>query len=305
MDRNGRLRLDLYDAYGDPLNERIDVYLQHQTLSERLAVRGVSASKAIVVKGLMCSPQGLYRVYIDPPSYLPVSVFVNIREGNKPVDLPLPFVVDIEKVVDVKFPDWSDIAYAHDLLNVSNNVMAFPNVSGEALYGALDPLRRAGLLNILAKSRRTPLAAGGVVLDGVRELKELRGDRFYAVVTQELREQVKNSLLSGLFREVDGSLHRPPDGYSPAGSFKTLDRYGNLQLTFFASADKWMADIDIDDAAGVEHVFQVVRNAITGLPTHPYHIHDILVHHQEIDPGYRFILHEQIQSRTAAGGRRA
>ena len=51
-----------------------------------------------------------------------------------------------------------------------------------------------------------------------------------------------------------------------------------------------VADIDIDDAAGLEHLFQVVRNAITGRPTHPFNIHEILVFHQKIDPGYRFVV---------------
>src|SRR4029450_2415891 len=44
-DRAGSLRLDLYDAYGEPLNEKIDIFLYHQTLSETVPVRNVLASK--------------------------------------------------------------------------------------------------------------------------------------------------------------------------------------------------------------------------------------------------------------------
>jgi hypothetical protein len=51
-----------------------------------------------------------------------------------------------------------------------------------------------------------------------------------------------------------------------------------------------VADIDIDDAAGLEHLFQVVRNALTGRPTSPFDIHEILVQHQMLDPGYRFVV---------------
>ena len=47
--------------------------------------------------------------------------------------------------------------------------------------------------------------------------------------------------------------------------------------------------IDIDDAAGLGHVFQVLRNHLTGNPTHPYNIHQILIAHQHLDPGYRLI----------------
>jgi hypothetical protein len=49
-----------------------------------------------------------------------------------------------------------------------------------------------------------------------------------------------------------------------------------------------VADIDIDDAAGIEHVFQVVKNKLSGNPTHPYNIHEILVGYQHNDPGYSF-----------------
>jgi hypothetical protein len=48
--------------------------------------------------------------------------------------------------------------------------------------------------------------------------------------------------------------------------------------------------MDIDDAQGFEHIFQVAHNGITHQPTHPYNIHEILVEFQELDPGYRFNL---------------
>jgi hypothetical protein len=54
--------------------------------------------------------------------------------------------------------------------------------------------------------------------------------------------------------------------------------------------DEFVADIDIDDAGGLLHIFQVLRNNITMSPTHPYNIHQILAKHQHLDPGYRFNL---------------
>jgi hypothetical protein len=138
------------------------------------------------------------------------------------------------------------------------------------------------------------------VLDHVREIQQVRGDRCFARVAPELRDSIRNSMLEGLFREVSGALHEHP-GYEPAGSFKTSDMYGNLQVTFFTKGDETVADIDIDDAAGLEHVFQVARNAITGTPTHPYNIRDILLRHQEIDPGYRFVLREEHAKAKASG----
>ena len=42
------------------------------------------------------------------------------------------------------------------------------------------------------------------------------------------------------------------------------------------------------DRAGIEHVFQVLKNKLSGNPTHPYNIHEILVGFQHNDPGYSF-----------------
>jgi hypothetical protein len=158
------------------------------------------------------------------------------------------------------------------------------------LYDALDNVRKAGFLNIARKTGATGLSNGKNVLFYIQELTELRGDRFFAVVSKELREETKNSIDAGIFHKADQSLHHPPKGFSAAGSFKTSDRYGNLQLTFFNKGDEWVADIDIDDAGGLEHVFQVLRNKLSGRPTHPYNIHEILVKFQQLDPGYTFLV---------------
>lgn len=287
--KKGRLRLKLTDVYGQYLSELVDIYFYHQTLSEKVAARAVDASKPVVVSGLRTAPQGLYRVFIDPPSFLPVHVFLNVGAG--PVtERALVFPVDPQKVTAVEFPKWEQIDYAHRLLEASNRVLGYEELNGAQLYERLDDLRRAGMLNIFAKSRRTRLSSGKTVFEYILELRELRGDRFFARVPHQLREDVKNSVPEGLFSEVSGFLHRPPDGYSHAGSFKTPDSYGNLHLTFFASAMDWVADMDIDDAGGLEHLFQVARNALTGRPTHPYDIHEILIRYQEIDPEYRLVV---------------
>jgi hypothetical protein len=121
----------------------------------------------------------------------------------------------------------------------------------------------------------------------------VRGDRFFAFVDKELREQVKHSVNAGLFHSVPEILHHLPDefvGFDHAGSFKTDDHFGNLQLTFFTKGMEWVADIDIDDAGGLGHIFQVIKNHFTNQPTHPYNIHEILMAHQHLDAGYRFNL---------------
>ena len=290
-DQTGRLVLELVDVYGDALKEKVDILLRHQVLSDARIARSVKASPKPAIPELFCEPQGLYRLEIDPPSYLPVSQFVSIKpSGDTKVTIPFP--VDPKKAKP-SFPPFPELPQSlQDLLEASNSVLGFEGKTGAALYDGLDDIRKAGLLNIAAKSIATPLVNGDTVFPSVKKLTELRGDRFFAVVTKQLREETKNSISEGLFDEVSGALHHLADPtFSPAGSFKTPDNYGNLQLTFFMNpAGDCVADIDIDDAGGLGHVFQVLRNHFTGRPTHPYDIHEILVYHQKIDPGYRFVI---------------
>jgi hypothetical protein len=129
------------------------------------------------------------------------------------------------------------------------------------------------------------------VIDHVDSLYRIRGDRIFANVSLALRDLVKNSVPAQLFVEVDGGLHTPPLGFERAGSYKTLDPYGNLQITFFSNPAtlELKADIDIDDAAGIRHVFQVVGHLVTDGDTNPYDIHELLLQHQLLDPGYRLV----------------
>jgi hypothetical protein len=286
--KQGKLRLDLVDVYGKRLKGKVDVGLRHQVLSDTQVFNGLDASKKILITNLFATPQGLYRVEVDPGAYLPVSHFITIKaSGITDTQIQLP--VDPRKVKSVQFPDYATLpADMQKLLESSDKVLAFEGKKGEQLYDSLDDIRKACLLNIVAKCAATRLSNGKTVLPYIQKLNELRGERFFAVVSKELREETKNSTAEDLFRSVSGSLHKAPQGFSDAGSFKTFDRYGNLQLTFFANGNDWVADIDIDDAAGLGHIFQVLDHKLKDRHTHPYDIHEILVAQQKIDPGYHF-----------------
>jgi hypothetical protein len=203
----------------------------------------------------------------------------------------LPCPVDPERVARVSFPAYAALdAKAQAILQKS--VLDHPprNVSGKALYDALPDVPRAGLLNLLAKIGRTALPGGGGVMDHLKSFYRVRGDRVFADVGNGLRDLVKIGVDARTFKPVDGALHTPPPGFRLVDSFKTDDHYGNLQITFFSSVAaplRFKADIDVDDAAGIEHVFQVLRHKLTGRETHPYDIHEILLYYQLLDPGYQ------------------
>ena len=289
MASNVTLRLEVLDVYGKPIAEKIDIILRHRVLSQFKRVSGNGAKK-IDVPGLFGDPQGAYQLDVDAPSYQFVRQFINMKSsGITPLTVTLP--IDPDKVKGVNFPPFSNLdPTAKKLLNQSSNVISFEGMTGKALYDALDsdPIRKAGMLNIFAKTRATGFGNDRNVLSHVQELTEVRGDRFFAVVSKELRSETKNSIGKGLFHEADQSLHKPLPGFLSQGSFKTADRYGNLQLSFSAKDEEWRSDVDIDDAGGLEHVFQVLRNKLSGKPTHPYNIHEILVSFQKLDPGYTF-----------------
>jgi hypothetical protein len=78
--------------------------------------------------------------------------------------------------------------------------------------------------------------------------------------------------------------------FKQLGSYKSRNLYGNIQITLFEHQGRYLADLDIDNAGGILHVFQVLRNAITGRPTHPYDSREILGGYQHIDPGYALVV---------------
>jgi hypothetical protein len=289
-DRQGQLRLDLLDVNGKRIKGRVDIRLRHQVLSHSPVHNGLDASKRILIKDLFPIPQGLYLVEINPSAYLPVSHFITIQSsGITEMEVVVP--IDPRKVKSVEFPVYANLpADLQTILDRSDKILTFEGKKGEEFYNATDEIRKACLLNIAAKCASTRLSNGKTVLPYIDKIFELRGERFFAGIPRELREETKNSVSEELFRPVSGALHTPPAGFSDAGSFKTFDKYGNLQLTFFAKGDEWVADIDIDDAAGLEHIFQVLDHKVTGRHTHPFDIHEILIARQRIDPGYSFLV---------------
>ena len=278
--------LKLVDVYNKPLQQPTVVMCRNQMTGKVLSFR-VGAGKTVRVKGLAGAPTGIHLIQIDPAAYLPCGVYVSVPASG-PLEVILPFAIDPARVQSVAFPSFAKLPAAAKTLLHNQTLKGMGGKTGVVVFDELDDLRKAGFLNIVTKASATALSNGRTVASYFGTLEDLRGDRFFCTVPQELRDNVKNSATAGLFSEVSSTLHRPPDGFTHAGSFKTPDHYGNLQLTFFAGPDRWVADVDIDDAGGLGHVFQVLRNSVTGRPTHPYDIHEILMVHQRLDAGYRF-----------------
>jgi hypothetical protein len=200
------------------------------------------------------------------------------------------------KVVSISAPDFARLPGRAQQILTAAEVPRFNDgaggfLQGAALFDALhnSPLLQACFLNIVAKSAATGLPDGNSCLDHYLGLVRIEQDRLFLRTTAALVEETGNSKF---FHSVSPALHEPLPGYRIVSSYKTFDRYGNLQLTFQRRGDTgsdYAADVDIDDAQGIEHIFQVLRNTASG-PTNPYDIHEILLQQQPpVDPAYSFL----------------
>jgi len=270
----GNLKLQLHDVPGDDLNDAVTIELLstsgacHYHNTEQ--VRG-----GLTLTGIDCTPAAPYRLLVAPTRYRSRSLFVTLRSGRTAV-CDLTFPVLPSKVRALQAPPYTDLP---EPLRA--------RLRGTR-YQALRPLQQACLLNIAAKASAVILDDGRSCLDHIAEIIRVRQDRVLARTTAALHDQAGQS---SRFNQVSGVLHPAPAGYRPAGSFKTKDLHGNLQLTFFRrgeSGNDYLVDADIDEARGIEHLFEVVRNAVNG-PTNPYDVREILIAGQGLHPGYSFV----------------
>ena len=84
---------------------------------------------------------------------------------------------------------------------------------------------------------------------------------------------------SPFFKSAPETLHEPLEGFQLAeGSFKSRDAHANLQVTFMRETATGLlaADIDIDESSGIEHGFEVIRNALFRNRTNPYLIREFM-----------------------------
>ena len=216
MPKSGKIVLNLVDAYGRNLEESVDISLKPQGPGEKRFFKDRDAKKRLRIS----RPQGLYRLHIDPPSYLPIHRFIQMPPSGETTST-ISFAVDPQKVVKINIPKYTTLApEIKTLLAASKSVRPYGTNSGAKLYKLLDNPRKAGFFNIIAKAKNTFFSNGKTVFDHIRQLTELRGDRFFAVVDQELEVDIKNSVADDLFHEASDALHDPPEGFRQEGELQ-------------------------------------------------------------------------------------
>src|SRR5215216_1742826 len=157
------------------------------------------------------------------------------------------------------------------------------------------PMNFDAILNLSVKMLKETTRNGLTLISQVQNVDKTRLDKKRrARIFSNTDGGLLNALLKfpERFRGASGVLHTDfPPGFTPVSqdnSFKSRDEAGNIQFTFASnSSGAFVADIDLDDHAGLEHAADVLKHKFSGKDTDPYDIHEILVHFQNIDPGYR------------------
>src|SRR5262245_37015551 len=251
------LELELTTATGEDLNDFVRIELFSASTSDHFQ-NNVQARRKIAVNGVRADAANIYRVLITPNNYRTVQFFVMLTDGqtrSQTVACP----VDPARVVSLRTPpfagltaDLQRILSASEISRFTTPAGAF--LQGRALFDALsgNPKLQACLLNIAVKSGATPLRDGKSCLEHYNGMVRIEQDRLFVQTHAALREEVQNS---PLFHPVAATLHDPLPGYAITDSFKTFDQHGNLQVTFQRRGtvgDDYVADVDIDDAQGIE-----------------------------------------------------
>jgi hypothetical protein len=284
----GAIIVRVLSASRRPLDDRLDIEVSSTRSDATVArVKDVSGTSPVRITGL--AETDLYRIQVFPRRHRPVTQVAFAGPDDSPSTVELHSPIHPSGVRSVRFPAYADLPRPLTRVLEQSTVDGIPG-SGDALYAALTDVQKAGLLNLFSKMTGSTFSDGRTVWSFVDGVYAVRPDRIFVDVDPALRERVSEAVVANTFREVSGSLHEPPSTYCQAGSFKTTDPYGNLQLTFFCTTGdepiSYKVDADIDDAAGIGHAFQVIRNWVTDGTTHPYDIHQILVFRQDVSLPY-------------------
>jgi hypothetical protein len=286
----GNLSIPLSDMAGKLVKNRVEIDLRRVDGSngaggENMEVSVTGPVGSLLVTGISCrtGPGTMYEVRAKTEHYRTYAFFQTILENrDNTASDNVEFWVKPGDVDDIIAPTFANLsATVRGMLENAAMMAEKPEdrdlvgLSGNALYQAMGPLRKACLLNI-AKKAGDPTTAGDS-LPTFRGLLITRQDRLFAKVQPAL---VKLVTEGEMYRSARNTLHAPPPGFtlSPAGSFKSRDAHGNIQITFMTevATGDLTADIDIDESSGIEHGFEVIRNGLFKKRTNPYLIREFL-----------------------------
>ena len=301
----GNLVVKLSDMSGELVRGRVDIDLKRVSGSsgaggENMTVTVNGPVGALTITGIACQtgPGTMYELRASTPHHRKYAFFQLIQENrDNTASDNVEFWVKPGEVKDIQAPSIAGLpGIAQTMLSQASMIVdrredqELKDLSGLALYQQMGPLRRACFLNIVKKASDGTTAAN--CLPAFGDLLIMRQDRLFARVAASLPEQLRQA---AMFKSAPGALHEPPPGFSkPIESFKSRDPHANLQITFMQelATGGLAADIDIDEASGIEHGFEVIRNAVFNNRTNPFLIREFLnaadLEARSLRPEYHF-----------------
>jgi hypothetical protein len=288
--------IDFKDVYGQTITDQVEVKIYNsQLLSERQSFDADFQGAPIRLAGVPAFPTGHAQMIITPRKYRFKQRFINVEAGVTNTITEYFFVDPAHaRPHPIEYADLSGKSYGAELLRILND-------SGidEVDWNTLNPRNRATILNLSAKMSRATVRDGTPLMSFVERINRTwldidHRERIYAHVNGGLLEALR-SYPEVYFSADSGMHHFPPDdnwaSVDKPDSFKSLrDSAGNIQLTLARNAGgSLLADIDIDDHKGLDHIADVLKHKFSGKNTDPYDIHEILWFAQQLDVEYRLL----------------
>lgn len=261
------------DVYGQPLPVPHDIWFERAGTS-----RGAQVARMVRPgghAGFKTDTAKQYRARVEP-AWGYCHVGANVDGARRVLEVKVPIHPD--QVKGYEWPvDMGEVtALGADVENLSERQLGT-------------------LLNLWAKLWRTTVAMAPAATY-VERIVEVRNDRIICEVDRALPGVLTEEVAVGTFIGAPSALHHPPTGYDRGVSIKTKEKsgVGNLQISTFirdpavGTGAPVLADVDIDENLNIFlHAFDVAKHALTGEETNHVHVQQLLVAHQDIDPGWR------------------
>ena len=289
------VQVDFKDIYGNTIRDKVEIKIYNTQLQSLKDVYNVNFDGTPqTLSQVPAFPTGHAQMIVTPTKYRFKQRFINVQAGetNKITEY---FFVDPAKANPhpIEFADLAAKSYGEELLRILK-----ASSIGATAWNKLNKRNRATILNLCAKMSKETTKNGTKVITFVDSIDQTWLDnkhleRIYARVNKDLLLALRN--YAQVYFSVNGGMHHFPNGWTPVkqpDSFKTLrDSAGNIQFTFAVkdSEEGHLADIDLDDHTGLEHVADVLKHKFSGKETDPYDINQILWFAQQLDAEYRLL----------------
>jgi len=287
--------VDFKDIYGHTITDEVEIKIYNtQLMTEKQIFDVKFQGSPVTLSGVPAFPTGHAQMIVTPTKYRFKQRFINVEAGVTNHITEYFFVdPDHANPHPIEFADLAGKSYGAEL----RRILDASHIDA-VVWASLDKRNRATILNLSAKMSKETVKDGTPLITFVENIDRnwldlKHRERIYAHVLSDLLPALRD--FPQVYFSVSGGMHKfPPGGWTPVSapdSFKTLkDSAGNIQLTFAINlAEDFLADIDLDDHTGLEHVADVLKHKFSGKDTDPYDIQQILWFSQQLDAEYRLL----------------